>query len=80
MFRVLHYNVERECNVFLRVKVTDQDSQFQSSHIPIPKHEPLDTESTTFIGRLGNLLSPAAVINLDLIIFIISRTGNDASD
>ena len=49
----MHYNVERECNVFLRVKVTDQDSQFQSTRIPIPRHAPLDVDSITFVGRLG---------------------------
>ncbi|XP_063722713.1 WASH complex subunit 5-like [Symsagittifera roscoffensis] len=51
--RVMHYNVERECNVFLRVKISDQDSQFQSSTIPIPKYPPTDQDSVTFVGRLG---------------------------
>uniref|UniRef100_A0A8C4QPA4 WASH complex subunit 5 n=1 Tax=Eptatretus burgeri TaxID=7764 RepID=A0A8C4QPA4_EPTBU len=49
--RIINYNVEQECNSFLRAKVQDWQSIYQSSHIPIPKFPPID-ESVTFIGRL----------------------------
>nr|XP_014350179.1 PREDICTED: WASH complex subunit strumpellin [Latimeria chalumnae] len=49
--RIINYNVEQECNNFLRTKVQDWQSMYQSTHIPIPKFSPVD-ESVTFIGRL----------------------------
>uniref|UniRef100_UPI00359007A0 WASH complex subunit 5 n=1 Tax=Myxine glutinosa TaxID=7769 RepID=UPI00359007A0 len=49
--RIINYNVEQECNSFLRTKILDWQSIYQSSHIPIPKFPPID-ESVTFIGRL----------------------------
>lgn len=49
--RIINYNVEQECNSFLRTKVQDWQSIYQSTHIPIPKFQPTD-ESATFIGRL----------------------------
>ncbi|XP_061388167.1 WASH complex subunit homolog 5 [Musca vetustissima] len=55
--RVINYNVERECNAFLRNKVQDWQSKYQSSTIPIPTFPPLQgdtTKSNNFIGRLAN--------------------------
>ncbi|XP_061462563.1 WASH complex subunit 5 isoform X2 [Rhineura floridana] len=49
--RIINYNVEQECNNFLRTKIQDWQSMYQSTHIPIPKFAPMD-ESVTFIGRL----------------------------
>ncbi|XP_026534918.1 WASH complex subunit 5 [Notechis scutatus] len=49
--RIINYNVEQECNNFLRTKIQDWQSIYQSTHIPIPKFAPID-ESVTFIGRL----------------------------
>uniref|UniRef100_UPI00398ECB7B WASH complex subunit 5 isoform X2 n=1 Tax=Pristiophorus japonicus TaxID=55135 RepID=UPI00398ECB7B len=49
--RIINYNVEQECNNFLRTKILDWQSMYQSTHIPIPKFQPAD-ESVTFIGRL----------------------------
>ncbi|XP_039594068.1 WASH complex subunit 5 [Polypterus senegalus] len=49
--RIINYNVEQECNNFLRTKIQDWQSVYQSTHIPIPQYPPVD-ESATFIGRL----------------------------
>ncbi|XP_067323390.1 WASH complex subunit 5 [Anolis sagrei] len=49
--RIINYSVEQECNNFLRTKIQDWQSIYQSTHIPIPKFAPVD-ESVTFIGRL----------------------------
>lgn len=54
MFRIINYNVEKECNTFLRKKVHDWQSEFQSSNIPIPTFIPTDNTSVNFIGRLAN--------------------------
>lgn len=54
MFRIINYNVEKECNTFLRKKVQDWQSEYQSTNIPIPIFKPTDTVSENFIGRLAN--------------------------
>ena len=50
---MINYNVERECNSFLRQKVYDWQSIYQSTTIPIPRFLPVDG-SVTFIGRLAS--------------------------
>eukprot|EP01004_Peranema_trichophorum_P009192 NODE_793_length_2356_cov_78.412450_g382_i1.p1 GENE.NODE_793_length_2356_cov_78.412450_g382_i1~~NODE_793_length_2356_cov_78.412450_g382_i1.p1 ORF type:complete len:750 (+),score=150.00 NODE_793_length_2356_cov_78.412450_g382_i1:316-2250(+) len=50
--RIVNYNVEQECCEFLKKKVFDWDSQYQSDHIPIPKFDRLDDLSVNFMGRL----------------------------
>ncbi|XP_076082010.1 WASH complex subunit 5-like isoform X2 [Mytilus galloprovincialis] len=50
--RIINYNVEQECNSFLRTKVQDWQSIYQSTAIPIPRYQPVD-ESVNFIGRLA---------------------------
>ncbi|KAK3754472.1 hypothetical protein QZH41_018991, partial [Actinostola sp. cb2023] len=50
--RIINYNVEQECNSFLREKVLDWQSIYQSTTIPIPKFPRVD-ESVNFIGRLA---------------------------
>lgn len=51
--RILSYNVEQECNAFLRHKVQDWQSTYQSRTIPIPSFPPMDQASVNFIGRLA---------------------------
>ncbi|XP_050294817.1 WASH complex subunit 5 isoform X2 [Anthonomus grandis grandis] len=50
--RIVNYNVEQECNGFLRNKVHPWQSTYQSRYVPIPIHPPID-ESENFIGRLA---------------------------
>lgn len=52
MLRIINYNVEQECNSFLRNKIQDWQSLYQSTAIPIPKFAPID-QSVNFIGRLA---------------------------
>ncbi|KAK2144442.1 hypothetical protein LSH36_756g00059 [Paralvinella palmiformis] len=52
MSRIVNYNVEQECNSFLRTKVLDWQSVYQSTAIPIPRFSPTDN-SINFIGRLA---------------------------
>lgn len=51
--RIINYNVEQECNGFLRNKVHDWESAYQSRHVHIPKYPPTDAISENFIGRLA---------------------------
>ncbi|CAG2161735.1 unnamed protein product [Oppiella nova] len=54
--RIVNYNVEQECNAFMRHKVLDWQSIYQSKSIPIPKFLPMDPYSVNFIGRLAREL------------------------
>ncbi|UYV65164.1 KIAA0196 [Cordylochernes scorpioides] len=54
--RIINFNVEQECNAFLRHKIHDWQSIHQSQAIPIPKFAPLDNQSVNFIGRLAREL------------------------
>ena len=51
--RIVGYNVEQECNTFQSNYVLDWQSRFQSAVVPIPKPQPTDSRSATFIGRLA---------------------------
>ena len=71
--RVINYNVEKECNTFLRNKVQDWQSQYQSSTVPIPTFSPLQgdcSHSNNFIGRLAyeilQCTDPQYTIYIDL--------------
>ncbi|XP_034105437.1 WASH complex subunit homolog 5 [Drosophila albomicans] len=71
--RIINYNVEKECNCFLRNKVQEWQSHFQSQTIPIPNFLPLQgdpSKSNNFIGRLAHELlrctEPRQTIYLDL--------------
>uniref|UniRef100_A0A1I8NPM8 WASH complex subunit strumpellin n=2 Tax=Stomoxys calcitrans TaxID=35570 RepID=A0A1I8NPM8_STOCA len=71
--RVINYNVERECNAFLRNKIQSWQSKFQSTTIPIPTFPPLQgdcSKSNNFIGRLAyeilQCTDPHNTIYLDL--------------
>jgi WASH complex subunit strumpellin len=54
--RIINYNVEQECNTFLKQKVYDWQSTYQSDAIPIPRFEsvnqPNKEPSVNFMGRL----------------------------
>lgn len=50
--RVVYYNIEQECNRFLKKKAYDHQSKYQSRAIPIPRFAPLDSDTTTFMGRV----------------------------
>eukprot|EP00051_Salpingoeca_urceolata_P033878 m.22586 g.22586 ORF g.22586 m.22586 type:complete len:1163 (-) comp6876_c0_seq1:95-3583(-) len=50
--RIVNYNVEQECNSFLRTKVFDWQSVYQSKTIPIPRFPAVD-QSVNFVGRLA---------------------------
>eukprot|EP00656_Telonema_subtile_P001385 TRINITY_DN10622_c0_g4_i2.p1 TRINITY_DN10622_c0_g4~~TRINITY_DN10622_c0_g4_i2.p1 ORF type:complete len:1069 (-),score=421.60 TRINITY_DN10622_c0_g4_i2:243-3449(-) len=50
--RIIHYNVEQECNRFLKKRVHDWQSKFQSKAIRIPQFKPVDEHSNNFIGRV----------------------------
>ncbi|CAO1331812.1 unnamed protein product [Diamesa serratosioi] len=70
MLRLINFNVEQECNSFMRRKV--QFSRYQSDSIPIPIHEALPGSlSVTFIGRLGRELlkitDPKTTLYVDLL-------------
>lgn len=66
--RIINYNVEQECNSFLRTKVLDWQSVYQSTAIPIPRFAPVD-ESVNFIGRLAReilrITDPRATAYID---------------
>ncbi|XP_053393928.1 WASH complex subunit 5-like isoform X2 [Mercenaria mercenaria] len=66
--RIINYNVEQECNSFLRTKVQDWESVYQSTAIPIPRFRPVD-ESVNFIGRLARevirITDPRAAAYID---------------
>eukprot|EP01100_Stratorugosa_tubuloviscum_P013540 TRINITY_DN682_c0_g1_i1.p1 TRINITY_DN682_c0_g1~~TRINITY_DN682_c0_g1_i1.p1 ORF type:complete len:1155 (-),score=441.79 TRINITY_DN682_c0_g1_i1:57-3521(-) len=50
--RIINFYVEQECNTFLKKKIYDWQSIYQSDAIPIPKFPPVDQISNNFIGRL----------------------------
>jgi WASH complex subunit strumpellin len=58
--RIVHLNVEQECNTFLKKKVLVWDSKFQNDKIPIPIYPPIPAsgvdQSVNFIGRIGREL------------------------
>lgn len=52
--RIVAYNVEQECNTFLkRGHVQDWQSAHQSVSVPIPVFPPTDAHSVNFTGRLA---------------------------
>ncbi|EDW41676.1 WASH complex subunit homolog 5 [Drosophila sechellia] len=69
--RIINYNVEKECNAFLRNKVQEFQSEHQSQIIAIPNFPPLlGDPSNNFIGRLAHEIlrctDPKQTIFLDL--------------
>ena len=55
--RIIYFHVEQECNTFLKKKVFDYESIYQSKNIPIPIYSPIQSVtgemSANFIGRLA---------------------------
>nr|XP_039258715.1 WASH complex subunit 5-like [Styela clava] len=68
--RIINYNVEQECNSFLRQKVHDYESVYQSKDIPIPRFRPVDG-SVNFVGRLAveilRITDPKVTSYVDLL-------------
>ncbi|CAH1180444.1 unnamed protein product [Phaedon cochleariae] len=66
--RIINFNVEQECNGFLRNKIHPWQSVFQSRYVPIPLYMPTD-QSVNFIGRLAKevirLTDPRNYLYLD---------------
>ncbi|KAF5292891.1 hypothetical protein FQR65_LT11143 [Abscondita terminalis] len=54
--RIINYNVEQECNGFLRNKVHAWESLYQSRYVPIPHYPSTDFNSVNFVGRLAREL------------------------
>ena len=55
--RVINYNVEQECNRYLKKKVYDRASTYQSRAIPIPRFPaPEGDMAVNFMGRLMHSL------------------------
>ena len=54
--RIIAYNVEQECNSFLKKKIFSWQSSYQSDTIPIPEFPSPDPRCVNFIGRLANQL------------------------
>ncbi|BBM98850.1 WASH complex subunit strumpellin [Marchantia polymorpha subsp. ruderalis] len=53
--RIINFNVEQECNVFLKRKVKDWESALQSTTVPISSYMGTDrglSRSPTFMGQL----------------------------
>ncbi|XP_077991105.1 WASH complex subunit 5-like [Glandiceps talaboti] len=70
--RIINYNVEQECNSFLRTKVLDWQSVYQSTAIPIPRFPPVPNDiSVNFIGRLSReilrITDPKATCYIDRV-------------
>ncbi|XP_023037497.1 WASH complex subunit homolog 5 [Drosophila willistoni] len=71
--RIINYNVEKECNSFLKIKIQEWQSAYQSPTIRIPNFPPLQgdaSHSQNFIGRLAHEIlrctEPRSTIYLDL--------------
>jgi WASH complex subunit strumpellin len=50
------FNVEQECNVFLKKKVIPQHSMYWRRAIPIPLYRSVERGTSNFMGRLCNAL------------------------
>ena len=50
------FNVEQECNVFLKKKVIPQTSIYWKRAIPIPMYNSIERGTSNFMGRLCNAL------------------------
>ena len=54
--RIVKFNVEQECNVFLKKKVMPQASIYWLRAIPIPIYPVVERGTKNFMGRLANAL------------------------
>eukprot|EP00494_Astrolonche_serrata_P005005 UN05020 len=70
--RIINYCVEQESNRFLRKKVFDYQSEYQSDVIRIPRFKQLPgDQSVNFMGRIVNEL--LAQTNLNQMIFVLQK-------
>ncbi|KAL0220768.1 hypothetical protein RCL1_000622 [Eukaryota sp. TZLM3-RCL] len=79
--RIICYNVEQECNQFLKDKIYSWDSKYQSEVAPIPKLTPKDSSSETFVGRIVSVLieilnGKKVYYNSDLMGFVKLQSNN----
>jgi WASH complex subunit strumpellin len=69
--RIVNFNVELECNTFLKLQIYGWQSAYQSVAIPIPEYAPRDARSVNFVGRLARTLlaqtAPQHTIYLELM-------------
>jgi WASH complex subunit strumpellin len=60
--RIVNYNIEQECNRYLKKKVLDHNSKYQSKVIPIPRFAvptnagAINSQAVNFMGRAMNCL------------------------
>lgn len=61
--RIVNYNIEQECNRYLKKKVLDHNSKYQSKVIPIPRFAvpnpnsgAINSKAENFMGRAMNCL------------------------
>jgi WASH complex subunit strumpellin len=54
--RIVSFNVEQECNIFLKKKVIPQHSIYWRRAIPIPMYPSVERGTSNFMGRLCNAL------------------------
>jgi len=66
--RIINYNIEQECNSFLKKRIYDWQSIYQSVAIPIPVFPSSDERSVNFIGRLAREL--LSITNCQKTIYI----------
>ena len=80
--RIINYNIEQECNLYLKKKVLDVNSKYQSKVIPIPRFPPspgpLSAKSVNFMGRILNAIM--AMTNPATTIFAPEAIGWYTSD
>lgn len=50
--RIISYNVEMECNKFLKNKIQSWQSVYQNKMIPIPDFPKTEIQCENFMGRL----------------------------
>lgn len=78
--RIIFYSVEQECNSFLKKKVFDWQSIYQSDAIPIPQFPSQDKASVNFMGRLVRELlaqtDPRKTVYIECNQGWYSQTGN----
>jgi len=70
--RIINYNVEQECNTFLKRQVRDWQSEYQSAAVPIPRFPPSDDASVNFMGRLTRELLRQTAPNRTMYLFPLS--------
>mmetsp|Transcript_15176 Transcript_15176/g.51428 ORF Transcript_15176/g.51428 Transcript_15176/m.51428 type:complete len:486 (+) Transcript_15176:2-1459(+) len=55
--RIINYNVEQECNRYVKRKIFDRQSRFQSRAIPIPRFPAPEGDATGAVNFMGRVMS-----------------------